>query len=76
MMNKLMLNIFVLLFVCKVFVTAEFDPYADNSGTIVALSGKTFTLLAGDSRLSDNYMIRSRNLCKLFQVLHCKHLIT
>jgi len=49
-------------------VLSEFDPYVDNFGTIVGIAGRNFSLIAGDTRLSDQYMIRSRNHSKLFQV--------
>lgn len=54
-------------------VLSEFDPYVDNFGTIVGIAGRNFSLIAGDTRLSDQYMIRSRNHSKLFKVvtLHC-----
>ena len=49
-------------------VLSEFDPYVDNFGTIVGIAGRNFSLIAGDTRLSDQYMIRSRNHSKLFEV--------
>ena len=49
-------------------VLSDFDPYVDNFGTIVGIAGRNFSLIAGDTRLSDQYMIRSRNHSKLFEV--------
>lgn len=46
----------------------EFDPYRDNGGTIVGLAGADYCIIAADTRLSDGYMIRSRNICRLFEV--------
>ena len=36
----------LVLLVLFYLATAEFDPYADNSGTIVALAGQGFCILA------------------------------
>lgn len=49
-------------------VIAEFDPYADNSGTIVGIAGRDYCILAADTRMPEQYYIRSRNLTRLFQV--------
>ena len=40
----------------------EFNPYADNSGTVVGLAGRDFCILAADTRFSEGYFIRSRSL--------------
>lgn len=47
---------------------AEFQPYADNSGTVVGISGRNFCVLASDTRLSDQYMIRSRSVHRLHEL--------
>ena len=47
---------------------AEFDPYADNGGTVVGIAGEDFCLVAADTRLCDKYMIRSRDTSRLFEV--------
>jgi hypothetical protein len=47
----------------------EFEPYIDNGGTIIAFRGDGFCILAGDTRLSERYMIHSRNISRNFQVL-------
>lgn len=46
----------------------EFNPYIDNGGTVVALAGPNFALLAGDTRLSEGYNIVSREEPKLFRI--------
>lgn len=62
--------IYCLLFVASLLALtlSEFDPYADNSGTTVGLAGKDYCIIAADTRLSDSYMIRSRNQTKIFNV--------
>lgn len=46
----------------------KFDPYIDNGGTVVGLAGKDYVLLAADTRLSDQYSIRSRRISRIFEV--------
>lgn len=48
--------------------SAKFDPYADNGGGIVGLAGPDYCLIAADTRLSENYMIRSRLTSRIYQV--------
>ena len=43
-MMKLRLALVLFILIC--FAIAEFDPYADNSGTIVALAGQGYCILA------------------------------
>lgn len=43
----------------------EFQPYADNSGTIVGLAGRDYCIMAADTRLSDSYFIRSRGIRRI-----------
>lgn len=50
------------------FVNSKFEPYADNSGTVVALALHDCCIVASDTRLSDSYMIRSRNQAKILDV--------
>eukprot|EP01039_Chlorochromonas_danica_P004290 gene4290-4710_t len=45
-----------------------FEPYAENGGTIIALAGQDYCLIASDSRLCDGYTIRSREMTKVFEV--------
>lgn len=58
----------LVIFTLLSIVLCDFDPYVDNFGTIVGIAGRNFSLLAGDTRLSDQYMIRSRNHSKLFEI--------
>eukprot|EP00002_Diphylleia_rotans_P029339 TRINITY_DN596_c0_g4_i3.p1 TRINITY_DN596_c0_g4~~TRINITY_DN596_c0_g4_i3.p1 ORF type:complete len:194 (-),score=35.83 TRINITY_DN596_c0_g4_i3:757-1338(-) len=46
----------------------SFEPYVNNGGTCLAVSGKDYCIVAGDSRLSKGYSILSRNVPKLFQL--------
>lgn len=44
------------------------DPYVNNEGTVVAIGGKGFYLVAGDTRISSGYSILSRNTSKIAQL--------
>ncbi|XP_001605493.1 proteasome subunit beta type-1 [Nasonia vitripennis] len=44
----------------------HFSPYADNGGSVVALAGDDFSLIAADSRLSAGFSIYTRKQQKLF----------
>ena len=63
---------FLVIVVCCLLRTIsesnKFDPYVDNGGTIVGISGRNFAIIASDSRLSESYIIRSRNVSKIFEV--------
>jgi hypothetical protein len=50
------------------FVSGEFDPYIDNGGTLVGISGSNYCIIASDTRLSESYVIKSRGLCRIFPV--------
>ena len=40
----------------------RFNPYEDNGGTTIVLTGKDFAIIGSDTRLSDGgYQILSRN---------------
>jgi 20S proteasome subunit beta 6 len=47
---------------------SKFDPYIDNGGTVVGVAGEDYIILASDTRLSDKYVIRSRNVSRLYEV--------
>ena len=49
---------------------SSFDPYRDNSGSVVGLRGSTYALFACDSRLSEHYSIQTRNFTRIFSVGH------
>jgi len=46
----------------------NFSPYADNGGSIVAVGGKGYVIIASDTRLSSGYSILTRDQPKLFQL--------
>ncbi|RKP24088.1 nucleophile aminohydrolase [Syncephalis pseudoplumigaleata] len=46
----------------------RFDPYADNGGTILAIAGEDFCVVAGDTRQSEGYSINSRYAPKVFKM--------
>jgi 20S proteasome subunit beta 6 len=46
----------------------RFYPYAENHGSVVAVAGDDFAVIASDSRLSDRYTILTREQSKLFQL--------
>jgi 20S proteasome subunit beta 6 len=48
--------------------TVPFVPYADNGGSVVAIAGDDFALLASDTRLSSGFSIYTREQPKLFRL--------
>lgn len=46
----------------------RFSPYTDNGGTILAVAGDDFCVIAGDTRQSEGYSINSRHVPKCFQL--------
>jgi len=46
----------------------DFQPYADNGGTTVAVAGNDFSLIASDTRLSSGFSIYTRDQSKLFKL--------
>lgn len=46
----------------------EFSPYTDNGGTVVAIAGKDYAVIASETRLSTGYQIYTRDQPKLFQL--------
>jgi len=45
-----------------------FDPYTDNGGLTVSISGADFTIMAGDTRHTTGYSINSRMAPKVFKI--------
>lgn len=46
----------------------QFSPYTDNGGTVVAIAGKDYAIIASETRLSTGYQIYTRDQPKLFQL--------
>lgn len=55
---------------------AGFEPYANNGGTVVAVAGSDYCIIAADSRLSDGYAILSRNVSRVHRLSGDTHLAT
>jgi len=48
--------------------SAAFNPYAENGGTILAIAGLDFAVVAGDTRQSEGYSIQTRYAPKVFRL--------
>ncbi|PSN46224.1 Proteasome subunit beta type-1 [Blattella germanica] len=48
--------------------TVPFNPYADNGGSVVAIAGDDYAIIAGDTRLSSGFSIYTREQSKLFRL--------
>jgi len=46
----------------------QFNPYSENSGTILAIAGADFSVIAGDTRQSEGYNIQTRYAPKVFKL--------
>ena len=46
----------------------RFDPYSENGGTILAIAGQDFSVIAGDTRQSEGYNIQTRYAPKVFRL--------
>ena len=46
----------------------QFNPYTENGGTILAVAGADFTVIAGDTRQSEGYNIQTRYAPKVFRL--------
>jgi len=47
---------------------ARWSPYIINGGTAIAVAGKDYCIVGGDTRMSKGYSISSRNVSKCFQL--------
>lgn len=46
----------------------QFNPYSENGGTILAIAGADFSVIAGDTRQSEGYSIQTRYAPKVFKL--------
>ena len=46
----------------------SFNPYTENGGTILAIAGADFSVIAGDTRQSEGYSIQTRYAPKVFRL--------
>lgn len=46
----------------------RFSPYADNGGTVVAIAGEDYAIIASETRLSTGFQIYTREQDKLFNL--------
>jgi len=46
----------------------DFNPYIDNGGTILAIAGADFSVIAGDTRQTEGYSIQTRYAPKVFRL--------
>lgn len=46
----------------------EFNPYTDNGGTVIAIAGADYAIIASDTRLSEGYNILSRTCPKVNKI--------
>ncbi|KAJ6544812.1 nucleophile aminohydrolase [Mycena vulgaris] len=46
----------------------QFNPYSENGGTILAIAGANFSVIAGDTRQSEGYSIQTRYAPKVFRL--------
>jgi len=47
---------------------SRFSPYTENGGSILAIAGADFCVIAGDTRQSEGYSIQSRNQSKVWRL--------
>lgn len=47
---------------------SQFNPYTSNGGTILAIAGADFSVIAGDTRQSEGYSIQTRYAQKVFRL--------
>ena len=49
-------------------IQRHFNPYSDNGGTILAIAGKDFSVIAGDTRQTEGFNIQTRYAPKVFRL--------
>jgi hypothetical protein len=49
-------------------IQQAFNPYTENGGTILAIAGADFSVIAGDTRQSEGYSIQTRYAPKVFKL--------
>ncbi|KAH7885069.1 nucleophile aminohydrolase [Phlebopus sp. FC_14] len=49
-------------------IQRQFNPYTENGGTILAVAGADFSVIAGDTRQSEGYSIQTRYAPKVFRL--------
>ena len=54
--------------VVPTLIQSRFDPYSDNGGSILAIAGADFSVIAGDTRQSEGYNIQTRYARKVWQL--------
>lgn len=46
----------------------NFSPYTDNGGTVVAIAGQDYAIIASETRLSSGFNVYTREQPKMFQI--------
>lgn len=46
----------------------QFNPYSENGGTILAIAGADFSVIAGDTRQTEGFNIQTRYAPKVFRL--------
>ncbi len=46
----------------------RFYPYDYNGGTVLAVAGPDYAIVAGDTRMSTGYSIKCRNVSKIYEM--------
>ncbi|CAE6511463.1 unnamed protein product [Rhizoctonia solani] len=49
-------------------IERSFNPYTENGGTILAIAGQDFAVIAGDTRQTTGYSIQTRYAPKVFRL--------
>jgi len=61
---------FQVLFIKTLGVMAHkhFNPYSENGGSILAVAGSDFSVIAGDTRQTEGFQIQTRYAPKVFRL--------